>query len=109
MKISWSQSKTNRIAKDHLWPEPFIQSPQIISNLITALRHIADGRPAVSRIGTNGQNRKFRKLNFIYTFWLTHDTPPLPTGSYRIIENYKKALNGSSEAGSGLYLKNGPS
>ena len=41
--------------KARLWPEPFIQCPKIIGNRITALRHIADGHPAVSPIGTNCQ------------------------------------------------------
>ncbi len=39
------------------WPIPPIQDTQIVGYRITALRHIADGRPRVSPIGANGQNR----------------------------------------------------
>jgi hypothetical protein len=44
-------------SKDRNWPFPPIQSSRIVCYQIAALRHRADGRPAVSRIGTNGQKR----------------------------------------------------
>ncbi len=44
-------------SKDRNWPIPPIQDTQIIGCQIAALRHIADGRPAVSPIGANGQQR----------------------------------------------------
>ena len=37
------------------WPIPPIQDSQILGYWITALRHIADRHPSVSRIGTIGQ------------------------------------------------------
>jgi hypothetical protein len=56
---------------DGLWPIPPIQDTQIIGYQIAALRHIADGRPAVSPIGANSQKRNFPKLDSARYF-----TPP---------------------------------
>jgi hypothetical protein len=44
-------------AYDCIWPIPPIQDTQIVGYQIAALRNIADSRPTVSRIGTNGQQR----------------------------------------------------
>ena len=51
-------------SKDGFWPIPPIQSSQIVGYQIAALRHIADGRPAVSPIGANGheQTRQITSL-----------------------------------------------
>jgi hypothetical protein len=52
----WKELGIN-IWRGGFWPFAPIQSSQIVGYQIAALRHIADGRPAVSRIGTNGQKR----------------------------------------------------
>ena len=50
------------------WPIPPIQSSQIIGCRITALRHIAEGRPAVSPIDTLGQQETFDTYDFFLSF-----------------------------------------
>jgi hypothetical protein len=45
------------LANGCFWPIPPIQDTQIIGYQIAALRHIADGRLAVSPIGANGHTQ----------------------------------------------------